>query len=437
MGRVRLVLAGVSVVAAGAFGGGLGAGQAGAEQTAPVAPDSFFVQVSAAPLLIQVSAPVAVPFEIEIALAYSSVKLDNSPLVVSEAGPVHVPLVSGLGLLGGTESLGPLIKRLLPDIVVGLPRIIGLEGLPLDASKIPVPDIDIKGLPELYCTSFFPGDPRVEDCALPGARLLGFELGSFSGRTATRGDPADVGSVSTDASASFGGFRPGPGAPSLPIAIGGMSSSASARVVDGRLVARAELTIEGIDIAGVVNVPKTTASIEASLGGTADTASVTQHACTLSPGAVPAARAAGEVLADEVVDAAAAGKPDLGSGQLVRSVGKEPVLGADGSTLTAATACLDGSWSIPTSGTKIRIALGEIKLEMSAAREAKTTTTAGNGGDDAPGTVQVAQVGNLRPIYAGFMALTIGVLGMVSLMGGRARPALPPRGPGRQPGPRM
>ena len=78
------------------------------------APDSFDVDASAAPVLVGLSAPSALPLDVAAGVGFSSAKLNSQPKGTAEAAPGYVPLLAALPLLGGTGALPAIGARLLP-----------------------------------------------------------------------------------------------------------------------------------------------------------------------------------------------------------------------------------------------------------------------------------------------------------------------------------
>src|SRR3546814_14415829 len=89
-------------------------------------------------MLIEVSAPAALPLDVLAGLAYAQVGVNSQPRIQSTASPLFVPLLQDVGLLGGTSGVLGIGVRLVPGLVVGLPPLIGLDPLPIDAGLLPL-----------------------------------------------------------------------------------------------------------------------------------------------------------------------------------------------------------------------------------------------------------------------------------------------------------
>src|SRR3546814_4473142 len=89
-------------------------------------------------MLIEVSAPAALPLDVLAGVAYAQVGVNSQPRIQSTASPLFVPLLQDVGLLGGTSGVLGIGVRLVPGLVVGLPTLIGLDPLPIDAGLLPL-----------------------------------------------------------------------------------------------------------------------------------------------------------------------------------------------------------------------------------------------------------------------------------------------------------
>src|SRR5690606_35608420 len=142
-----------------------------AQAQVATAPDSFSIDTAATGLLIEVSAPAALPLDVVAGVSYAQVGVNSQPRIQSTAAPVFVPLAQDLALLGGTSGVLGIAARLGPGLVVGLPTLVGLPPLPIDPGIVPVDPLAsfLTGLPvppppPLGCTSNLPDEPQEAEC---------------------------------------------------------------------------------------------------------------------------------------------------------------------------------------------------------------------------------------------------------------------------------
>ncbi len=114
MRRVRAAVAAVAVLAAAVAPRAAQTQELGAAS----APDSFNVDIAASPMVLEMSAPAVLPLDGAASVAYSQVGINSQPQVQSTAGPVYIPLLSDVGLLGGPAGVLSTVIRLAPGLVV-------------------------------------------------------------------------------------------------------------------------------------------------------------------------------------------------------------------------------------------------------------------------------------------------------------------------------
>lgn len=346
---------------------------------------AFTVEASASPVLLDLSLPTVLPLELQIGLARSAIKIDNQPLAVVEAAPFYVPLTAALGLLGGPEGLTDLIKKLLPEIIVGLPTILGKAKFTFDPKLIPIPPIpDLSNAPfeKFGCTAYFPGDPHVVACGGPVRNILGLTVRSSSGQASTSGDADDRSKTRADTVTKITGLSNS----FLPISIGSIESSVSTRIVNGRVETSTQTVMTDVNVLGLVKFASLRSGATAALGGTADTASSGQQPCQITEAKV----ADVPVIIDEAgvrVDAVAVDSAGVQAatgpgkwalehvvsdvldelGVVVRgATAPKPTIGPDGSSIDVLSDCLEISWAAPESGSRVRVAIGQNTIKLSA-----------------------------------------------------------------------
>jgi hypothetical protein len=245
-------------------------GLAGASSPAP---SVFDVEVDAAPMVVSMSVPAAVPLGVDAGVARSSVAINSQPNAVSQAAVVYTPLLEAA------------------------PALFGLPSPPGQA------------LP--YCYSYFPGDPREAACGGPAQNAGIFDVGGGSGHTKTAGDAADPTTLRSESSVNAAQVS-GTGSMPAPVMIGAVASAARAGADDhGRMAAGASTAITDLDVAGILHVSSLRTEVTGALGGLPGS-SAHQESTTLSGVTVagqPATidndgvHAAGQTLGGQVIGA--------------------------------------------------------------------------------------------------------------------------------------
>lgn len=381
----------------------------------PLTP-SFDVTASAAPILVHVSAPSALPLTVDLGAIYSGVALNSQPSAQGEAGPGYAPLAGSLGLLGGAGALPQIGARLLPGLIVGLPTVFGLPPVPVPPPAPPdVPVLPAPAPPPVECFSYYPGDPHQASCGGPTQSLFGFDMRAASAATTSNGDPIDTAQLASQASATGAGFVPSVGNSLVPLSVGAAQSAATSSVIKNRITAGASTAIQDISIAGVIDIPSLRTSLSGALGGTANTASSTAEHCTVAGATVAGVpvniagdgiHAAGQNTGLPTASANALVQQTLTSlGVTLRTLTKPGDFGtvgtqvapgsgvtvaADGTSLSGGQACLEVTYKIPTSGSVVTVRFGSVALKMTAFPQSSTggadgSGTAGAGAPDASG----------------------------------------------------
>lgn len=358
---------------------------------------SFEVQASGVPLLIEIAAPTIIPITIVVGVGYTAITFTDQPYVVADAAPLHLPVLGALGLLGGAGGLPDLLKSLIPEIVIGIPAVVGLPPFKLDPKSVPLPTIpDIAGLARYACASRYPGTPEAVQCPLPAAGVFGVRLGAGLGSTSSRGDPANQSKQQSEASARFGGVQ----LPALiPFSIGEMSSRVSARVAEGKVFADGSTSIRDLRI-GKLLIREMRTGMTGSVGAAAGTGSAKQGKCELTGAeldGVPLTvdesgiRLRGVEKLEEqfgtlaqLIERVLPGA-DLGAVDVKSMPGQAPVLAADGRSFVGSAGCLELGLTIPASGTSIRIVIGQTNLRMSATPRQAFPDEDGSGDTDESG----------------------------------------------------
>lgn len=362
------------------------------------APASFDIAAAALPVAIELSAPSALPLDVSAGLAYSGVGVNSQPLIVSEAAPVYVPLLSAAGLLGGSGNLVAIVAGLVPGLVVGAPTVVGLPPLPVDPTLLPLGELakpistlPIPDPPPLGCSANLPGDPRESTCGGPVQDLFGFQGKAGSAHTVAGGDQGDPASLHSESSAAMIGIDPAPGQTLAPFSAGAGRSAAFGRVKNGRAEGGASTSTTEIEIAGAIRIPSLDSSITAALGGTAQTAAVSERRCSLAgmtiagvpvelrpdgfdvagQATLPAPLSQATELVNRALEQAhvvigSSGSLDPGVLQITPYPGAKTQLSADGTALDTSFGCLELRYRIPVSGTDVKITLGKASLRMSA-----------------------------------------------------------------------
>jgi hypothetical protein len=386
------------------------------------APASFDAEVEALPVFVEVQAPTALPLVVTAGYGYSGVKVNSQPQVVGEAGPVYAPIAGDLGLLGGLGALPETGLRIVPGLLVGLGPTVGLPPVPIDPRLVPQPDIPVfpaPPLPALSCFSYLPGAPNEASCGGASQNILGFDLGAAAGSTRSGGDPGDRASLFSEAAVRSAGLVPTGGNQLVPIRVGAIESAAESRVVDGRITGGATAAIGDIEVAGALRIGAIRTTVTAATAGTEGTAAVDRELCAVTgvdllgvplsvdgegvhfadseaaqqlinafglpgnplsdlgaslDGLVDEAigqgeEAANDLLAQLGIVLRTAGPegfdPGAASGDLY--FGGEPVASADGRTAHVEAACLELTYTIPVSGTTVRMLFGQARAQLTAA----------------------------------------------------------------------
>lgn len=386
----------------------------------PVAasPGSYTVEAIADPVLLEASLPTVLPLDVALGLAHSGVKIDNQPLVVVDTAPLYLPLIGALGILGGTAGLNDLVAKLLPNIIVGLPTIVGRPGFNLDPAQIPLPKIpDLSKVPfdKTACVAYFPGTPHEVSCGGIVRNLAGTTVRQAAGQATSTGDVDDRASLQAQATTKVMGITNS----ILPISVGSLSSSVSSKVVNGQITATTSIELTDVDVLGMLQFSRVTAGSTAALGGVPGSSSFRQDQCSITR-----ARVAGHAVSIEAdgvrVTESGAGDVDVRSAQMevdkllgtlgvnVRS-GKmsSPEVSPDGTSLSSTIDCVEISWSAPVSGSRARVVVGQNVLKLSASPpEAPIDLPP----EDDSRPRWVAFVGpDLRRAYPFFVLLVIGV----------------------------
>lgn len=367
---------------------------AGAQVAA--APDSFSIDTAATGMLIEVSAPAALPLDVSAGLAYAQVGVNSQPRIQSAASPLFVPLLQDVGLLGGTSGVLGIGVRLVPGLVVGLPTLIGLDPLPIDPGLVPLEplaqlatSLPVPGVPPLGCTSNLPGEPREAECGGGAQDFFGFRVGAASARTEADGDSEDVSTLSSRSDASVAGVAPSGGQPLAAISAAAMGATAEGGIEEGRATTTASASVTGLDIAGQLRVDSVNARYAGATGGTAETFEEA-FGCDLAGAELagqPIALGTGSLtvpgqeidlpLADALAGLAGGldaqggqvGPADIGTVTITPN--PEPVVevSEDGTAVERRFGCLEIRYRILTSGTDVRITLGNVAVSLNAAND--------------------------------------------------------------------
>jgi hypothetical protein len=373
------------------------------------APDSFNVDIAATPLLIEISAPAALPLDVLAGIAYSQVGVNSQPRIQSTAAAAFVPLLSDVGLLGGPAGVLATVVRLGPGLVVGIPTLFGLDPIPVDPSTVEVGPLAelVNGLPipdapPLGCTSYLPGTPSEAECGGPVQDFFGFRLGAGSARTVSEGDEADPASLASRSDASVVGLGPTSDASLIPFEAGTVASTAESKVVDGRITASAVGQVGEIDIGGALTISGVKTSFAAAMGGTAETLQQTPLSCevgavrlagqriALDQGGITLGGTSAPSPADPLVDVlteilGSVGAPpeiaDFGSITITPNPPPISEVSEDGSQLSHRFGCLEIRYRIAASGTDVKLTVGHLAVTMSAFTDAPLAEpTAGQDG---------------------------------------------------------
>jgi hypothetical protein len=304
-----------------------------------------------------------------------------------------------------------------------------------------VPTFPAPPLPTLSCFSYLPGAPTEASCGGASQNILGFDLGAASGTTRSGGEPGDRASLFSEAAVRSAGLAPTGGNQLVPIRVGAIESAAESRVVDGRITGGATAVVGDIEIAGVLRISGVRTAVSAATAGTEGTAAVDRELCAVTgvdllgvplsidgegvhfadseaaqqlvdalgipgnplsqlgaslDGVVDDALGQGEVVANDVlaglgIALRTAGPQgfDPGSANADVYFGGEPIASADGRTANVEAACLEVTYTIPVSGTTIRMLFGQARAQLTASgptNRAAAAPTGGSGVDAPPGS---------------------------------------------------
>lgn len=374
-------------------------------QTA-TAPDSFAIDTAATGLLIEVSAPAALPLDVVAGVSYAQVGVNSQPRIQSTAAPVFVPLAQDLALLGGTSGVLAIVARLGPGLVIGLPTLVGLPPLPIDPSIVPVEPLanflgglPVPPLPALGCTANLPDEPQEVECGGGAQDFFGFRVGAASGRALAEGDIEDTSTLASKSDASVVGVSPSGGQPLVPFSLAALGATADGRIVEGRAVTTASASVGGLDVAGQLGIEAIEASYSGASGGTADTFEESVK-CNIVGAELAGQRI--ELRTDsitvpgqefELPTSGLGGFADLlgrlggqlgpvDLGTLTITPNPQPVVevSEDGTSVLRRFACLEIRYRILASGTDVRITLGNIAVSLNAQND--VPFDAGSSGPD-------------------------------------------------------
>lgn len=380
------------------------------------APDSFSINTAATGMLIEVSAPAVLPLDVLAGLSYAQVGINSQPRIQSTASPLFVPLLQDVGLLGGTSGVLGIGVRLVPGLVVGLPTLIGLDPLPLDPGLVPVEplaelatSLPVPSAPPLGCTSNLPDEPREVECGGGAQDFFGFRVGAASARTVADGDTEDPSSLSSRSDASVAGVAPSGGQPLAAVSAATMGATAQGGIVEGRATTTASASVGDLDLAGEFKLGAVKARYAGATGGSAETFEEA-HECDIVGAELAGQRIAlgsesltipGQQIDVPLADALtglAGGLAELGGqlgpadiGNVTITPNPEPVVevSEDGTAVERRFGCLEIRYRILTSGTDVRITLGNVAVSLNAANDEPFSSEGVFGGVD----VDVAVVG--------------------------------------------
>lgn len=364
-----------------------------AAQSAAV-PDSFSIDTAATGMLIEVSAPAALPLDVLAGLAYAQVGINSQPRIQSTASPLFVPLLQDVGLLGGTSGVLGIGVRLVPGLVVGLPTLIGLDPLPIDAGLVPVDpladlatSLPVPSAPPLGCTSNLPDEPREAECGGGAQDFFGFRVGAGSARTVAEGDTEDPSSLSSRSDASVGGVAPSGGQPLAAVSAATMGATAEGGIIDGRATTTASASVGDLDLAGQFKVGAVKARYAGATAGSAETfeealgcdvvgVELAGQRIALGTESLTIPGQEIDVPLAEALTGLAGGLAELGGplgpadiGTVTITPNPAPVVevSEDGTAVERRFGCLEIRYRILTSGTDVRLTLGNIAVSLNAA----------------------------------------------------------------------
>lgn len=357
------------------------------------APDSFSAQAAGTGMLIEISAPAALPLDVLAGVAYAQVGLNSQPRVQSTAAPLFVPLFDAFGLLGGTSGVLSVVVRLAPGLVVGSPSLIGLDPLPVDPSLVPIDPLadaiagqPLPDPPQLGCTSNFPDEPRHAECGGGAQDFFGYRVGAGSASTTSSGTDGDPSSLTSRSDTRTAGITPGASSPLAPVSVGALAATSESRVIDGRITAVSSAGASEIDVAGQIGIESVRASFSGALGGTLDTLEE-QFECNiagvraggeeieLGTDAITIAGSdtavGGDVVSGVVNDVLGTvggevGPADFGTITITPNPVPETTISDDGTALERRFGCLEVRYRNITSGSDVRLTFGNVTISMAA-----------------------------------------------------------------------
>jgi hypothetical protein len=314
-------------------------------------------------------------------------------------------------------------------LLVGLGPTVGLPPIPVDPRLVPQPDLPVfpaPPLPALSCFSYLPGSPSESSCGGASQNVLGFDLGAATGTTRSGGDADDRSTLYSEAAVRTAGLVPTGGNLLVPIRIGTVESAAESRVIDGRITGGATAVVGDVEIAGVLHIGEIRTVVTAATAGAEGTAAVEREPCSVTgldllgvplsvdgdgvhvadseaarqlaaalgvPGNPLEALGAGiDGLVDDVIGTGEMAANDVLTqfGIALRSAGPEgfdagsangdlfyggePEASADGRRAAIQGACLELTYTIPTSGTTVRMLFGQARVQLTAATAAAPAT---------------------------------------------------------------
>lgn len=394
-----------------------------AQAQAATSPDSFAIDTAATGMLIEVSAPAALPLDVLAGLSYAQVGVNRTG-VRSAASPLFVPLVQDVALLGGPSGVLGIGARLAPGLVVGLPTLVGLDPLPVDPSIVPVEPLasfltglPVPPIPPLGCTSAIPENPPIDlreaECGGGAQDFFGFRVGAASARTVAEGEVEDPSTLASRSDSSVAGISPSGGQPFAPFSAAAMGATADGRILEGRAVTTASASVGSLDLAGAFGFESVEAAYAGAVGGTAETleesvecnivgAEFGGQAVKLGtdsltvPGQeleLPSGGGIGSVA--DLLGRLGGQLGPVDIGNVTITPNPEPVaeVSEDGTSVLRRFACLEIRYRILTSGTDVRITLGNIAVSLNAQSDTPFspdggggTDVAGDGGDFGGGT---------------------------------------------------
>ncbi len=372
------------------------------------APDSFSINTAAIGMLIEVSAPAVLPLDVLAGLSYAQVGVNSQPRIQSTAAPLFVPLAQDTDLLGGTSGVLAIGIRLLPGLVVGLPTLVGLDPVPLDPSTVPVEPLaqlattlPLPDAPPLGCTSNLPGEPREAECGGGAQDFFGYRVGASSARTVADGDTEEPSTLSSRSDASVAGVAPSGGQPLAAGSAAAMGATAEGGIVEGRATTTASASVTGFDLGGQFKLDSVIARYAGATAGTAETfeealgcditgAEMAGQRIALGSDAVtipgqeidiPSA----EALAGLGGQGGEIGPADIGAVTITPNPEPRVEVSDDGTSVERRFGCLEIRYRILTSGTDVRLTLGNVAVSLNAANDEPFSSEGDFGGVDVAG----------------------------------------------------